>query len=502
MGERTIKKKLDGDLLRRVEPKVSNKVERFLDREARIARQDLLLVAVSGGSDSVALLHLLVRLRGRRPIRLHVVHVDHGLRESSREDAAFVEQLARCWDVPFLLHRIPPGAIARCRGGSLQQAARELRYRAFTEAAEKVGARWVVTAHTRDDQAETFLLRLIRGSGTLGLAAIPPVRDRFLRPLLDVGREQLRRYLREEGIPWRDDPSNRSSRFLRNRVRDELIPLLEKYNPGIRASLARAARLLRDDEVALEGWTGDWVRKFLPPPGASGTADEIGFPFAALEALSPALARRAIRAGLTHVAGDLRRITGRHIDAALNLLRSPGGRRIELPLGIRIVTESGRLIIRRGMQRLRDQGPELPIPIPIGGEIHLPRFGLVVRTRELTGPVEPKASNKVEPKASNKVEPAGGPYDAAFDLDRLPAGLAIRSRHPGERFYPLGMAGRRKKVSDLLIDRKIARSGRDRIPLLVAGEEVVWVVGLRLDGRFVAGPHTRRALRVWMEREE
>ncbi|MBI3629760.1 MAG: tRNA lysidine(34) synthetase TilS, partial [Candidatus Rokubacteria bacterium] len=211
-------------------------------RHAMLAGGEAVLVAVSGGADSVALLHVLAALAAELSLRLTVVHLDHGLRPDSAADAAFVESLARARGLPVVVDRIavPPG-------GSLEARAREARYAALRRHAARLGADRVALGHTADDQAETVLMRLLEGAGPRGLAGIPPVRGRYIRPLIETRRAGIVETLTAAGLTWREDPSNRDPKFLRNRIRHELLPLLAStYNPAIVPALARAAALTRE----------------------------------------------------------------------------------------------------------------------------------------------------------------------------------------------------------------------------------------------------------------
>ncbi|HET8679708.1 MAG TPA: tRNA lysidine(34) synthetase TilS, partial [bacterium] len=232
------------------------RVRQTLRREQMLSGGKAVVVATSGGPDSMALLHLLRRLRDEFRVRLRVVHVDHGLHRASRAHAAFVRETARAWGVPVSVRRVNVRAHAKRHRVTLEEAARALRYAALAAVARRTGATHIATGHTADDQAETVLLWLLRGAAADGLGGIPATRPheglRVIRPLLSVRREELLAYLKAERVRWRVDPTNRSRVPLRNRIRQDLLPHLAGYNPGIKAVLQRLALQVADDAALLD----------------------------------------------------------------------------------------------------------------------------------------------------------------------------------------------------------------------------------------------------------
>ncbi len=292
-----------------------------------IGRDKTWLVAVSGGGDSVALLHLLVRFFERKPGHLIVAHLDHGLRRGSRADRTFVERLARRLGLPVHTERREVEA-ARRRDESPEEAARRVRRQFLQECAGRFRCDGIITGHTLDDQAETVLMRLARGAGAAGLAGIPESGAGFVRPLLELERAALRDWLRGHGLEWRDDPSNLDLRFDRNRIRRRLVPLLEsQLNPKAARHLAHAARMLRDDADYLDRLADRRLAE------ASRT-DRDGRPVLRVEtvkALEPVIARRVALIALKRAGVDARRIGRKHVEALLELTTPPGNREIHLP---------------------------------------------------------------------------------------------------------------------------------------------------------------------------
>jgi tRNA(Ile)-lysidine synthase len=305
-------------------------VDRALQAVGMSLHGRTIVVGLSGGADSVALLDALASLRRRRGFRVVAAHLDHGLRPGSREDAAFCAALCKALDVPLRTGTAAVRARAAREKGGLEQAARRERY-AFLRAVrdeEKAGA--VAVAHTRDDQAETLLLRLLRGAGATGLAGMRPRSGDLLRPLLDVSRAEILAHLRERGLAWREDPSNADVGLRRNRVRHELLPYLEeRFNPGIRAALARTASLLADEAAHLRA-----EGEALLAPIAREAEGALVLERRPLAEASTPVGRAALRLAILR-AGGLAQVGAVHVERILRLARAkaPSGRRLPLPGG-------------------------------------------------------------------------------------------------------------------------------------------------------------------------
>jgi tRNA(Ile)-lysidine synthase len=303
-------------------------VDRCLRETGMPPRSEAVVVGLSGGADSVALLDALASLRRRRGFRVVAAHLDHALRSGSPEDAAFCAELCRALDVPLRVGRADVRGRAAREHGGLEQAARRERYAFLRQVREEEGAFAIAVAHTRDDQAETLLLRLLRGAGATGLAAMRPRTRDLLRPLLAVSRGEVLAHLRERGLAWREDPSNTDLAHRRNRVRHELIPYLEeRFNPAIRASLARTASVLADEAAHVRG-----EAERLLGAISREENDALLLGRRALAEAPTAVARAAIRQALVRT-GGLARVGAVHVEGILRLARAkaPSGRRLPLP---------------------------------------------------------------------------------------------------------------------------------------------------------------------------
>ncbi|MDI6907277.1 MAG: tRNA lysidine(34) synthetase TilS [Thermoanaerobacterales bacterium] len=453
------------------------RVKAYCLRYRMFAPGERVLVGVSGGPDSVALLDVLYRLCGELGIELSVAHLNHLLRgREAASDAAYVAGLADRYGLPLVLEECNVRDAWRERGGSLQAVAREMRYRFYERAAEKTGAARVALGHQADDHAETILFNFLRGTGIAGLAGIPPVRERYVRPLLAERRRTIEDYCRERGLAPREDASNLKRVYTRNRLRLELIPYLEReYNPNLVPTLLRMAEVLREEEALLEAEAGRVLA------GVVRAVDEDAA--AALERrplleLPPALQRRVVRGAWEALPGGAE-LPFEHVERVLDLARRPrGGGRVELPGGARAVREGDRLVLRRG-------GGERPVPfsypLAVPGETAVPEAGKVIAAT-----VAGAADGLPDPRLL-------APRGTVLDLDRLAPPLTVRSRRPGDMFAPSG--GGTVKLKKFLIDAKVPRSARDAVPLVVDGEgRIAWVAGLRTAEFCRLTPRTRRAV--------
>ncbi len=444
---------------------------------------DRVIVAVSGGADSVCLLHLLLVLRDAYALALHVAHLHHGLRGSEADrDEAFVRREAERLGLSCTVERLTPADYAPLKKLSRQAAARDLRYAFLGRVAERVGATRIALGHTADDQVETILLHLLQGSGPEGWGGIPPVRGPYIRPLIETPRALIEEYLPAAGISWLEDSSNRDLRYLRNYLRREVLPLLRRLNPRLADTVGRGARLLREESSHLEAEAeAAFDRALLETRRPEGEAlpDRLVLSIAAVASLDPSLQRRILRRVIATCRGSARGLRAAHLEAARErVLAGSTGNRIALPGGWTLRNAYGRLIMERHPSVL--SAPPAPVPVSVPGRTAAPAFGLLLETAWLDRlPAEPPSRDRLY-----------------LDAERLPGPLQLRARLPGDSLYPAGMGGRRKKLQDLLVDMKIPREDRDRIPLLVSGDALVWVVGMRADGRHLAATETRRPLMV------
>jgi tRNA(Ile)-lysidine synthase len=465
---------------------VLDRVRQFV-RQHGLARPDTRVVAaVSGGSDSVALAHLLRDLDAAGELHLvGVVHFNHELRPSAGADERFAESVAASLGRPFLADREDVGSRARRDGRSIEDAARAARYEFFDIAGRHFSADAIALGHTRDDQAETFLMRLARGAGFRGLAGMYPRRDRIIRPLLGCRREELRAWLAARQISFVEDESNDDVRILRNRVRAELLPLLEaRFNPAIVNVLADEAELARDTWEWMDAATNEASSRLVQAEDAVREIDAAG-----LLALPLALRRAVVWRAMTELSGG-RPIAFGHVEAVLRLtsdevasgdVRGPRRDGIDVPgqraqrIGARVVLR-GRPPDAVGRWSPNDQNCSnlFRYSLSIPGEVVLHEAGCRVSAEAVS-----EGGASLEPGATL----GRGPV-AAVRSDVCHGSLAVRNRRPGDHFRPVGLHGR-KKLQDFFVDRKIARRTRDAVPLVVdETDRIVWVAGHGIDEAF------------------
>ncbi len=445
------------------------RVLKFVLREGLISPGDRVVAAVSGGPDSVALLDVLDRIKGELGLTLFVAHLDHRLRgREAKEDAKFVEDLALSRGFPFVLGTEDVADFARRAGLSVEEGAREVRYRFLDHVARNLKADEVALGHTRDDQAETVLMRLIRGGGRRGLGGMAPRRGKFVRPLLEVSREEILKYLKERGLPFREDSTNRDLSFMRNRVRHVLLPLLrERFNPEISEVLCREAEVWRAEDEYLQSLAEKVLADVLRDIGGGKIVLDIG----GLLRYHIAIRRRVARLAYRAVAGSLPdfRSTERFLHVA-----EEGGC-IDLPGGVRVQRAGEVLVLRCG------DVPPFRYPLAVGGRTFVRETGLVLEAELMERP--PSEALKEDGRT------------AYIDWRAVKGKLWVRSRLPGDRIQPFGMCGTRK-VKDILIDRKVPRLLRGEVPLVVDDEGVLWVVGVCLSERAKVTEDAEKVLRI------
>ena len=450
-----------------------------------VSSGDRVLIAVSGGPDSVALLHLLAELKEELGLCLEVAHLQHGIRgEEAREDAWFVREIAERLGLRCHINEVALPKIRAERGkGNLEAMARDARYRFFAEVAKERGIQKVATAHTRDDQAETVLMWMLRGSGRKGLGGIRPVLAPVLaekgsrsgpvlvRPLIETSREAIIGYLASKQLQYRMDRTNLDPSLLRNWIRLELLPQLrEKFDLQLDERLAQLADLMREEEQFLEGLT----QSLLPQ-----VVREKKVMRAPLLEQPKAMQRRLIRLWLEESLGNLRGVSFDHVEEILSLIaQGPPQGRLAVPRGREVVRTYDSLCLEeRGLGR---KAACYSYTLPIQGELVIHEAGM-----------------KMENRRSSFI-PGSRPEDALealFDLDSLPETLTVRNFRPGDRFRPLGMQGHRK-VKDLFIEKKVPLEVRATLPLLLAGNEILWIPGYGRSEVAKVGAATKKILQV------
>jgi tRNA(Ile)-lysidine synthase len=451
----------------------------FIEQRRLISGKEL-VVAVSGGPDSVCLVHILAKLKRALKVSLHIAHLNHQLRGAESEaDAQYVSALARKLGIPATIERREVKGYQVKHHLSLEEAAREVRYSFLAEVARSIGTKLVAVGHTRDDHIETIMLHLIRGTGTRGLKGLQPVSEWkskkgsviIIRPLLGVSRQQTEEYCRQHRLTPRLDASNISLSPLRNRIRHQLLPLLKGYNPGIAQALLRTGQIASDDIAFLDKQIDQ-----LWDEVAQEKKKTIILAKKGLDQLPPALKRYLLRAAVERLLGSAKDIEMRHIEQMLLALDKPAGKRLSLPGGLTLAIEYDRYLLT--------SDPTTLSPLPaLNGEFKLRAPG---KTRLPGWRIEVAIINREQLTEKDN-------FTAYLDLDKVGDKLLVRSRRAGDRFQPLGL-DQPKKVNEFMIDAKIPQAWRQHVPIVCSPEHIIWVVGWRIDERVKVSDKTKKVL--------
>lgn len=481
-----------------------------IDRHKLLRTGDTVVLGVSGGPDSLCMLHVLRQLADEYGVALHVAHLNHGIRGHEADaDARFVAELCRSWELPCTIDRADVPALARDWGRAIEEAARQARYGFLALVARAVGGKSVAVAHNADDQVETVLMHFLRGSGLAGLRGMVPLvwmdelrvqdaeqgprsepraRIRLLRPLLEVSRGDIEAYCKAHDLSPRFDRSNLDQTYFRNRLRHQLIPLLETYNPNVRGVVRRMAKVVAADYDLLHRLMAvGWSKVVREEEGRVAILD-----LATFRAMPLSLQRSVLRECIHRLRFSLRNINWVHIDDALQVIQTGAvGAKATLPQGLVLTLGYKEAVLAsKDYEPPREDWPRIqgPVPLSIDGGVYISEGHWTVRTRT------------IEREALDGIwETNRDPYFAYLDATRVSAPLVLRPRRPGDWFVPLGL-NRRQKVSEFMINRKIPRRERANVPLLVCGGDIVWVVGWRLDDRYAVTPETKAVLTVWFSR--
>ena len=479
---------------------IYEKVKNYIDTRDMIMADDIVAAGISGGADSVCLLHILWRLRQERPFLLVAVHVNHGLRKEAGEDAAFVKKLCEAWEIPFLLREVNVAAYASLHKLSTEEAGRQLRYQAFEEALTEIecqtdseivtkhSRRRIAVAHNAQDRAETMLFHLFRGSGLRGLSSIRPVREAVIRPLLQLSREEIEAYLSAQKLSWREDATNGEDVYARNRIRHHILPFAEQeICRGAVAHMGELADLLGETEDYLARETERFYKRCLQEDETAGEQAADGENAAAgiayeqvlclnkLWELDPFMQKRVLLYTLERVIPYRKDISVRHIEGLLSLMEKGGSGSLSLPGGIRAYKEYNILTFGQETETVR---------------IKTGSFTFTLWERETI----PKGSlfNKKEQNIPENR------YTKWFDYDKITTALFLRPRKEGD-YLTIDDALHKQSLKRYLINEKVPKDIRDSLFVLVDESHVLWVPGYRTSTGFRVEEETKRVLEVHFE---
>jgi tRNA(Ile)-lysidine synthase len=452
------------------------KLLKTINNTGMLREGDGVVVAFSGGGDSTALLHALASMRSELKIKLFACHLNHKLRGAEAdEDAEFCRGFADKLGIPIYIKEMNIAGIAAKRGWNIEEAGRNARTAFYRRSMRHFGADKTATAHHMNDQAETFLINLLRGSGETGLGGIAPIRDGWLiRPLIKCPKSEIEKYLMENDIPFRTDKTNADTTIIRNRIRLTLIPLLEKdYNPRIVNGLSQTADIIRGaDELSAELADAFFIKI------VSRTGDSVSIEKQLFTVLPIHLKRILIRKAFANASGSRRRLTFEQVEDILNAVRtSAKDSRISLPFGFEAEISENKITILPAKKNDTEKGFEFSFEIP--GEIEIPDIGRSWRIE-----IKIYSAPLLEESLLN-------PLIGIFDVDRFSSPVSVRNRRDGDRMQPLGMQGT-KKLQDIFMDKKIPKRRREELPVFTSGGEIFWIPGIASGERFKVTDKTKK----------
>ncbi len=481
-------------------------VKEYMAAHKMIEPGDCILAGVSGGADSVCMLHLLVRMQGEIPFRLAAVHVNHGLREEAGEDAAFVEKLCEQWGVPFFLREVDMPGYAREYKVSEEEAGRILRYQVFSQVLEKIGAGTVgkiAVAHNAQDRAETMLFHMFRGSGLKGMASIRPVRESVIRPLLCLDRARIENYLKAEGLDWCEDSTNGEDTYARNRIRHHILSYAQrKICQGAVSHMGNLADILSETEDYLERETDrlydSYVSEDLTCMSDRDRAltGEVKIELNGLLKEDVVMRKRVLFRALEKMTPHRKDITAKHMEALLGLMEKDGSRELSLPYGIKACKEYDILFLKRsdsvplsqGLPEVIVEGSQLISGVPL--KVAVPGGGVFLFTlwEADFAPPMPFFCRKEQKNPENR-------YTKWFDYDKITTSLLLRTRRAGD-YLTIDEALHTQSVKQYMVNEKIPKARRDNMYLLADGPHILWVPGYRTSRQYWVEKNTRRILEV------
>lgn len=452
-------------------------VNTAIKKHSLLFEKDRVLIGLSGGPDSVCLLHALNSLKDGYKLALHAIYIDHGLRpDEIPAEIEFCKKLCENLGVPFITKSVDVKSYAIEHSLNKQEAARELRYKIFEDVAIEIGANRIALAHNADDQAETFFMRILRGAGRKGLSGIPAVRGKIIRPLIEIERKDIEDFLFQNseprtpnsGLSFIVDSSNLKKDYFRNWLRLAVMPEFKRQNPELIRTISRISEIIREEDNYLELIVTKTLMKLIPKK----TDRTIELFLVPLETMDRVILRRVLRRVIDAAKG-LRGIGFVHIEDIIELVkRGNSGDRIYLPKGIRVIKGYATLILTSEQpSKLRTYS----LNVPEG--LALKESGILIKSSF----------------ADSAEIPCDGKSKVIIDADRIKLPLVVRARKSGDLFYPFGF-GKRKKLQDFFVDEKIPRDERDSIPIVLSGNDVVWIAGYRADERFRVTAETKKIL--------
>ncbi|OPJ54817.1 tRNA lysidine(34) synthetase TilS [Alkalithermobacter paradoxus] len=455
------------------------KVKQTITKHKLIDYNDTIVLGISGGPDSVCLLHVLNELKEEYSLKIYAAHLNHKIRGiEAQKDAIYCADLCDDMKIPCFIRAIDVPKYCQENGLSIEEGARILRYNMFFEIKEKVNATKIAVAHNLDDQAETVVMRIMRGTGLDGLKGIEYKRDNtIIRPLLDIKREEIEKYCYDNNLNPRIDYTNLEDIYTRNKIRLKLIPYMEEnFNPNLKESVCRMANLLRDDSDFID----NEANKAFDNLCEKESERTIKINTQTFSHIHNAIKNRIIRKCISFVIGDLKGIEQKHIEDVMALIHTEkNDLKINLPKGLILYKKNSSIIFTD--EEIKSESINYTYKIPKSGYIKI---------KELNTLVETKILNKEDINLCSDDK-----YTKYFDLDKISGELEIRNRRNGDKIKALGLGGT-KKLKDIFIDFKVSKEERDKVPILCDQKGIMWVVGYRMSEDYKIDTNTKKVLRI------
>ncbi len=459
---------------------VEQKVMAFVKKHDMIAPHQGILIGLSGGADSVALLEVLCHMRKTWDLKLAAVHVHHGIRKEAQQDADFCEALCKERQIAFYCEYVDVPKLAKEEKLTVEEAGRKARYILFEQYRQKLHLDAVAVAHHQNDQAETMLFQLFRGTGLRGMSGIPVKRDTIIRPLLAVNRTEIEAYLKQKNRSFVTDATNLMDVYTRNKIRQHILPVAEEIAPKAVENMNRTGEQLGEIFDFMQKQAREFLAQHSNQEQANGKLTIALQPFAALH---PALQKMIIIEAMECAFDSRKDITQKHIEAILQLLEKEGEKTIQLPKQCQVVKQYEQFIFEQQFQNSEDSiGAELPIEIH-PNQIYLLPDGRTLQTSLIF-------SNNLENIPKNDCT-------KWFDYDKIRSVLMLRNREQGD-FLTINDNGSKKKLQDYLVNEKVPKSERDKLLVLADGSHIVWVPGMRISAYYKVTPQTNHILQVYM----
>ena len=458
---------------------VIEKIKQTIERENLIENKEKILVALSGGPDSVCLLHALKKLETYYNIKIYAAHLNHKIRGiEAQKDALYAAKLCDELGIQFFVKAVDVPAYAKETKTTLEEAARHIRYNMLFEVKNRISADKIAVAHNLDDQAETVLMRLIRGTGITGLKGMDYKReDGVIRPLMDTAKVDIVSYCESNNLLPRIDHTNLETEYTRNKIRLKLLPYIEQeFSPHIKDTISRMANVIREDSDYLDNET----QKIFDKEVLEHNDKKIRLDFEELKQVHPSLAKRLIRLAIKTVVGNLEGIENVHIEDVLMLIKNPKNQlKLNLPKGLMVYKTADGLIFT--MEEISFENKSFNYILKSDGYIDIDEIGMHIEAKVMT-------------KERCMMLPTGQ-YTKAFDIDKVKGELIVRSKLDGDRMKPMGLGGT-KKLKDIFIDMKIPREKRNLLAVLSDDNGILWVVGHKISEDYKIDENTKKVLRI------